>query len=189
MNWLDLVLGTILGISVASGIYKGFFRLSIGLAATIVSILAASWFYGVAAAIYSPYVKQESFANFLGFLTILLSVQFAGYLLSRLLSTMTKKVGLGWMDRLLGGGFGLLRAILICIVVVMILTAFSWNGPSQAVAQSRIAPYVMQSAAILVYVTPREIRDGFQKNYEKIREQWKKVLADPIKNTPKALEL
>lgn len=188
MNWLDIVLGTILAISIASGLYKGFFRLSIGLAATIVSILAASWFYGLAAAMYSPYVKQEAFANFLGYMTILLGVQLAGYLLTRLLTSMTKKVGLGWVDRLLGGGFGLLRGMLFCIVIVMILTAFSWSGPSQAVAKSRIAPYVMQSAAILVYLTPREIRDGFQENYEKIRAQWKKVLADPLKEVPKALE-
>lgn len=189
MNWLDLVLGTILGISIGSGLYKGFFRLSIGLAATIISVLAASWFYGLAASVYAPYVKQETFANFLGYLTILLGIQFAGYLLARILATMTKKVGLGWVDRLLGGGFGLIRGLLFCIVIVMILTAFSWNGPSQAVAKSRLAPYVMQGAAILVYLTPREIRDGFQKNYEKIREQWKKVLADPVKEVPKALEL
>ncbi len=188
MNWLDIVLATILGVSVGSGIWKGFFRLSIGLVATIVSILAASWFYGIAAGLFTPYLKQESLANFLGFVTILVGVQLAGVLLAKLLAHIFKQAGLGWLDRTLGGLFGLVRAVLIGSVVVMILTAFAWTPFPTAVGESRIAPYVMEGARILVYLTPREIRDGFAENYEKLKKTWKKTVGDTLKKAPQVFE-
>ncbi len=187
MNWLDLVIATIFGLSVAAGIWKGFFRLSIGLAATVLSILLASWFYGVAARIYEPYLKEHSFANFLGFLTILIGVQVAGLLLAKVLATIFKKVGLGWLDRLMGGAFGLLRAMLIASVLVMVLTAFSWSPPPNALSGSRLTPYVMEGSRILVYLTPREVRDGFQENYEKLKRKWNTTLKDTLKQAPKVL--
>lgn len=187
MNWLDFVLAAIIAISVGSGIAKGFFRLAIGLAATVLSILLASWFYGLAAGLYSPYVKQETFANFLGFVTVLLLVQGAGLLLAKVLALMTKKAGLGWADRALGGVFGLVRAILVSSVLVMVLTAFSWNPPPASVAESKLAPYVMEGAQILVYLTPREVRDGFHENYRKLKEKWDKTISDTIKKAPKVL--
>ncbi len=187
MNWLDFVLAAIAGISVGTGLWKGFFRLSIGLAATVLSILMASWFYGMAAAFFTPYLKEESLANFLGFISILLVVQVTGLLLAKILSVSFKKAGLGWLDRLLGGFFGLVRAVLISSVFVMILTAFSWNPPPAAVAESSLAPYVMEGAQILVYLCPHEIRDGFHSNYEKLRVKWKKTVQDTIEKVPKAL--
>jgi len=186
MNWLDLVLAAIIAISVGTGIWKGFFRLSIGLAATVISILLACWFYGLAASFYTPYLKQTSLANFLGFITILVGVQLLGLLLAKILSMAMKTAGLGWLDRLLGGVFGLVRAILITSVFVMILTAFSWSPQPTAVAESYLAPYVMEGARIIVYLTPREIRDGFQENYEKLRKTWKKTVQDTIKKGPEA---
>ena len=184
MNWLDLVLAAIIGLSVATGFMKGFFRLSIGLAATVLSILLACWFYGIPAGFFAHYLKEQSLANFLGFLSILLGVQLVGALLARLLSKSVKKVGMGWLDRLLGGAFGAVRAILIATVFVMILTAFSGPKAPESVAESKIAPYVLEAAQILVYLTPREIRDGFHSNYEKLREQWNHTIQDTIKKTP-----
>ena len=184
MNWLDLVLAAIIGTSVGAGLWKGFFRLSIGLAATVLSILLACWFYGLAAALYKPYLKEVTLANFLGFLTILIGVQLCGLLIAKLLTYFFKTAGLGWLDRLLGGLFGLVRAVLIASVFVMILTAFSWSPQPTAVAESRLAPYVMEGARILVYLTPREIRDGFHENYEKIRKTWNKTVKDTLKKAP-----
>jgi membrane protein required for colicin V production len=188
MNWLDLVLAAIIGTSIGTGIWKGFYRLSIGLAATVISILLACWFYGIAANMFAPYVKQEQLANLLGFLTILVGVQLTGVLLAKGLAMIFKKVGLGWLDRLLGGVFGLVRAVLIASAFVMILTAFSWSPQPTAVAESAIAPYVMEGARILVYLTPREIRDGFHENYEKLRKTWNKTVQDTIKKAPEVFK-
>ncbi len=188
MNWLDIVLAVIFGVSVGSGVWKGFFRLSIGLAATVLSILLASWFYGLVARVYAPYLKEETLANFLGFVTILGVVQLVGLGLAKLLAVVFKKVGLGWVDRVLGGVFGLVRAILIASVLVMVLTAFTWTQAPNGLSESRLAPYVMEGARILVYLTPREIRDGFQTNYAKLKEKWNKTIQETIEKAPGILQ-
>ena len=46
----------------------------------------------------------------------------------------------------------------------------------------------MEGARILVYLTPREIRDGFRENYEKIKKTWKKTVKDTLKKAPELLE-
>jgi membrane protein required for colicin V production len=191
MNWLDLLLLTIFVFSVLNGILRGFFSLSIGLGATVLGILCASWFYGLPAAMFEPFVKHETLANCLGFLAVMVAVQLAGFALVWILVKVSKKAGLGWLDRTLGAGFGALRALLISIVLVMVLTAFPLRPASTAVQGSRFAPYVIESARILVYLTPHEIRDGFHRNYEKIQEAWKKTLKNTINETagksPKSL--
>ncbi len=188
MNWVDLVIALSIAISIGTGFWKGFFRLSIGLAATVIGILLACWFYGLGASLYTPYLKQESLANFLGFITIMVGVQLLGLLLAKLLTLAFKTAGLGWLDRLLGGAFGLVRAVLITSVFIMILTAFSWSPEPTAVAESTLAPYVMEGARILVYLTPREIRDGFQENYAKLKKTWKQTVQDTIKKAPEVFK-
>jgi membrane protein required for colicin V production len=139
------------------------------------------------AVFFAPYVKQQAFANLLGFLVILVAVQVAGFLLVTLLVKLTKKAGLGWLDRMLGAGFGVVRGLLISIVLVMVLTAFPLSPVSTAVSNSAIAPYVMEGARILVYLTPHEIRDGFQTNYATIRKKWKNTIEEALEPPPRAL--
>lgn len=185
MNWLDILLLAVFAFSVLNGILRGFFSLSIGLGATVVSIVLASWFYGLPAAFISPYVKQQTFANLLGFLVILATVQLAGFLLVQILVRITKAAGLGWLDRMLGGGFGVVRGLLISIVLVMVLTAFPLSPASTAVSRSYAAPYVMEGARILVYLTPHEIREGFQSNYAKIKKTWKNTIEEALDPPPR----
>jgi membrane protein required for colicin V production len=185
MNWFDVVLGVVLVASVVNGFLRGFFSLSIGLIATVLGILLASWFYGIPAAWLAPYVKHDTFANLAGFLLILLGVQLAGVLLIKLLVKISKSVGLGWLDRSLGGAFGALRGIIIAIVLVMVFTAFPITPTSTAVKNSLLAPYVMESAQIMVYLTPHELRTGFEKNYGKIKEAWNKTIKEAFSSKPK----
>lgn len=185
MNWLDILLLCVFGFSILNGIQRGFFSLSIGLGATVASILVASWFYGIPAVFFTPYVKHQTLANLLGFLTLMVAVQICGWLLVILLVKMTKKAGLGWLDRSLGAAFGLLRALLISIVMVMVLTAFPLSPATTAVSGSFIAPYVMEGARIIVYLTPYEIREGFHTNYEKIKSTWKKTIKEAITPPPR----
>lgn len=184
MNWFDLLLAAILGASLINGLLRGFFSLSIGLIATVLGVLLASWFYGFPAAFFMPYVKYPTFANLAGFLSILLAVQLVGFLAVKLLVHLSKSVGLGWLDRSLGAAFGALRGVLIAIVFVMVFTAFPLTPASTAVQDSRLAPYVMTAAEILVYLTPHEIRNGFHRNYEKIKVAWKKTINEALSKKP-----
>lgn len=169
MNWLDIVLGLVLGISVFFGVMKGFARTVVGIATTFLAFLLAVWFYGAAGSMFLEYVSSKAVANFLGFVSVFLLVVLTGAVVGRLLAMMFKWVGIGWLDRTLGGCFGLLRGLLISIVIVMILMAFSLHPPPQAIRDSMLAPYVMDASRLFSKVAPKELTEGFQTSYEKLK--------------------
>ena len=177
-SWLDSVLVVIFVISMISGYFKGFARIGIGAAATFFGILFAIAFYGVVGGYFQPYVSSPGIAHFLGFVAILIITSLAGSLLGRLTARVFKSVGLGWLDRLLGMGVGALRAMLVAIAIVMALVSFTPNPPARSVVESRFAPYVLDSARVLVSIAPRELRDGFFRSYGKIKENWERALRD-----------
>ncbi len=172
MNWLDYLLAGLLIAFVAQGLIRGFARVAVGLAATVLGLLAAAWFYGVAAALFAPYVKSQSLANFLGFLTIFVTVQLVGALISWLMGKFFKGAGLDWLNRLLGGAFGVVKAAVIGVVLVLALTAFPVKPVPDSVARSRLSPYFIEASHVLVYLTPRELKDGFIETYERIKKLW-----------------
>ncbi len=177
MNWFDYLLLTLLVVFVVQGLMRGFSRLAIGLVSTVLGILLAAWFYGVAAAYLKPFIENAAAANICGFLLILGAVQAAGALLSWGVSRLFKTVGLGWLDRLLGAGFGAAKAALVGIALSMILTAFPLKDTApEALAGSRLAPYVSQAAHVLALATPRELRAGFDQTYKGLRDLWNRTL-------------
>jgi membrane protein required for colicin V production len=177
-NWLDLVLLTIFAVSMLSGFVKGFARVGIGAAAAFFGILFAIAFYGVVGSFFQPYVSSLGVANFAGFLTILIAVSAAGSLLSRLAARFFRAVGLGWLDRLLGAGLGAVRAVIVSVAIVMAIVAFTPRPPARSVVESAVAPYVLDSARVLVSIAPRELKEGFLDSYEKIKTAWRRALRD-----------
>jgi len=183
MNWLDIVLVCILAISIADGIWKGFTRGVIGLAAMLLGILLGLWFYGVAGGAIEPYLSSKTLANFLGFFIVFGSVQVAGALLGWALAKIFKWVGLSWLDRALGAGFGIVRGGIFAVAFLLAMMAFPFRPVNKAVSDSEIAPYVIEVSRAITYMAPREIRDGFQDTYDKVREIWEH--AQPTKPASK----
>lgn len=172
MNWLDILLGVILAASTVAGFAKGLVRTAIGISAAVLAVILSLWFYGTAGALFKDYVASKSISNFLGFIVVFSLVILCGTLLGKLLAMLFKKAGLSWLDRTLGGCFGLLRGLLVSVIIVMILTAFSLNPPPSSVVESTIAPYVIDASRVIARIAPHELTEGFQTSYEKIRKMW-----------------
>jgi len=172
VNWLDIVLGLILLLSVIGGLRAGLAREVISLAALVVGIVCGLWFYGLVGALLLPHLSSKQLANAIGFFVILGGVVAVSALTCWLVDKLIKAVRLSWLNRLLGGVFGLLRGALIGAVVVMALMAFSVNPPPNSVARSRLAPYVVEAARVMAGVAPHEVKEGFKQSYEKVKELW-----------------
>jgi membrane protein required for colicin V production len=176
VNWLDFAFLFFLVIFAFQGFAEGFSRLMVGLVATIAGLLIASWCYDVPAAWLLPYVSAKAVANVLGFVLIFVLIQLLGGLVGQALSKVFKWTGLGWLDRLLGFAFGALKAVLVGIVLVLILTAFPIKPVPDSVAHSEVAPYLIDAAHAVTYLAPRELRDSFRETYDRIRALWRKEM-------------
>jgi len=185
VNWLDFVFLIFLAVFAFQGLAQGFSRLAVGLVATIAGLVIASWCYDLPASLLLPYVSSKSIANVLGFVLIFILIQILGGLAGLLLARLFKWTGLGWLDRLLGFAFGALKAVVVGIVLVLILTAFPIKPVPDSVARSQVAPYLIDAAHALTYLAPRELRRSFRETYDRIRELWRKEVSGHEQHTEK----
>ncbi|MGA2595073.1 MAG: CvpA family protein [Bryobacteraceae bacterium] len=185
MNWLDVVLLLLLLVSIATSFSSGLTREVVGLVSMIAALAAAVWFYGTAGAFLLPYVSSPGVAHFCGFLIVFCGVLILGALVGRALGRFIKMTGLSFVDRLLGAGFGLVRGLLIAIAIILALLAFSpGKSTPDAVAQSRVAPYVIGAARLCAAVAPHELKDGFRRSYDQVKTIWGRALKSEIQELP-----
>jgi membrane protein required for colicin V production len=184
VNWLDILLAILILWSLVTGFLKGFARMGVGFVATILALLGGLWFYGTAGSFFLPHVSSKALANCIGFFLIFCALIALGALVGRLLAWMFKWVGLSWLDRLMGAAFGAVRGLILAIVVVMALLAFSSAPPPRSVVHSRIAPYVIDAARAVVAFAPRELKDEFHRSYEKVKKIWSEALQKGLRNLP-----
>lgn len=126
-NWFDWMLVGILIYSTVAAFLRGFFREVFSLVGIVAGILLASWNYRPVAAELVHLVGGRmslAFADVISFLAIAIVVMVGCGLVGRVLATTARTVGLGFLDRLLGAGFGFLRGCLLGVAVMTAAAAF-----------------------------------------------------------------
>ncbi|MEK6614896.1 MAG: CvpA family protein [Bacteroidota bacterium] len=128
MNYIDIILC----VPLLWGLYKGFSKGLIIEAASIASLWLAVWggikfsdfltgFFRDLLGGTSPYLPVISFAVI--FLGILILV----YAIAKLIERLAKTVSLGFVNKLAGGIFGMLKVGLILSVLIFVLNAVEKN--------------------------------------------------------------
>jgi membrane protein required for colicin V production len=185
MNWLDIVLGIILLVCVAHGFRRGFSRQIIGLVSVVAALLLGSWFYGMPAAWFAPYLSSPMLAAALGFAAVFVVVMLAGGVVSGVVHRFLKFTGLSFFDHVLGAGLGLLRGALVAIAIVMGTMAFARTPqPPRAIVESRLAPYVVDAARLFASLAPYDLKEGFRKTYAQVKAAWHDAVEKGIHRVP-----
>ncbi len=157
MTWIDYVVLAVLGLSAVLGVWRGFVREVLALVGWIAAAILAALFSAQLAGIFpadfaTPLVRQL-LAAVLVFVLVLIVAGLCGVFLARLL----RAVGLGALDRALGGVFGVARGALIVLVAVLLLGLTElprhpdWQqarlrGPLETAAIA-VKPYLPQAIA------------------------------------------
>ncbi|HZT32617.1 MAG TPA: CvpA family protein [Bryobacteraceae bacterium] len=179
MNWLDVVLLILVVGSAAAAFSKGITREVIGLVTVMAALILGAWFYGTAGAWLEPYLHSRNAANFCGFAIVFAGVMVAGSLFGALVARLMRLGGLSLLDRMLGFLFGALRGALVAVALVMALMAFTPGPkPPTAVVNSRLAPYVIDTAHVMAAAAPHELKDGFRRSYEQVKSMWNDTLKE-----------
>src|ERR1043165_813728 len=160
MNWADVGIVVVILLSVLLAAAHGFFFEIFSLAGTVVGCLLAAWGYTRVAPLIEPYVKTPWVANIAGFLVIFLAVTLLASIIGRVMRATMKEAGLRGFDRILGALFGFARGILVVMVIALALASFAPQSP--ALANSRLAPYLLVVARAAVWLAPTQVRMQFR---------------------------
>jgi membrane protein required for colicin V production len=121
LSWIDWTLLAVLALSVVVGIWRGFVFECLSLAGWVAAWFAAQW-VAPELAPYLPVGGRGSALNLaaafaLGFLAALVLWS----LLARLIRLLVQATPLSIPDRLLGGGFGVLRGVVLLLAVATVV--------------------------------------------------------------------
>ncbi len=120
MTVFDYVVCGIFLVSIILSIIRGLVRETLSIAGWIVAFVVASA-YAVHMEPYLPTeLVGETIRFSISFVLTFISVLLLTALVTMLLSTLIKGIGLGFIDRLLGCIFGVLRALIIVTTIVLI---------------------------------------------------------------------
>ena len=121
MNGIDYIILTLIGISAAIGIWRGFAREALSLAVW----MGAFWLGYAAAPVLEIYldglIAEQTLRVVAMFILVFLAVHIVGFFVARLMSTIIKSIGLRSVDRVAGAGFGVLRGVVAIAVVVLLI--------------------------------------------------------------------
>lgn len=179
MNWVDWIILGVVGIAVFAGIRRGAVRTVFALAGVVVGFLVASRESGAVGMVLERWLP-EAVSAAVGFVVVFLGVTVAFSLAAWLFRKVLEGLMLGWADRLLGAGLGLLQAAVVLGVAALVVEGF---GSFDAARDSRTYPFALRSGRILLGLIPPETLERL--DWDKLRER----LPDLWKAAEKAEEI
>ena len=170
-NILDALALIVLVVSMLGAIRKGLSVELVSLASVVVGFLVAVFGYSVLGGFLVARGVPDQGADLAGFVAIFAFVFILGAVVSATLDRLLKGLYLKWLDRLLGGAFGLLRGCLLVAVVFLSLTAFPVHKKS--VSDSLSAGFFLQIGRAVVVLTPGEFKNKFHSGYRRLQQIWR----------------
>lgn len=119
MQWVDWGILSIIGLSILTGLFRGFIKELIALCVWALAVWLSYHYADNIFPLLEPYVKDETVRKGLSYLIIVFSVLLVGGIANALLGFMIKQSGLSGTDRSLGMLFGLVRGVFIVAIAMI----------------------------------------------------------------------
>lgn len=128
MNIIDAIILICLIPALIQGLRKGFISQAVSIVSLVVGIWASAHFAEIVTAWISRYITaSEQILKIVAFALILVAVFIALGLIGRLLESILKFAFLGWVNKLLGVVFSLLKAFLIIGLIIILFSSLNSN--------------------------------------------------------------
>lgn len=140
MNYIDVGMSLLVGLSVLLAFWKGFVEQLLSLVGWVAAFLASTRLGEQVAPMFAQWVVDPSVQLVVAYVVIALVVWLASKVVSKALGTLVQKIGLGQLDRLLGVLFGAIRGVVLVVLLVAIasLTDLRFHSEWET---SQLMPY------------------------------------------------
>ncbi len=153
MNWLDIGILVIIGLSAFNGLKQGLIKAVLSFAGLIIGVTLASRFYGTVAALLA-FLSQGTIANVAAFVLILAVIFIAASILAALLTKVASAILLGWLNRLGGALFGFLMGAISVGAILAIWLKFL--GQNDIITRSLLAGILLDKMPLVLNLLPSE---------------------------------
>ena len=141
MTQVDVLILTVIAISSAFGVWRGFIKEVLSLLSWIAALLVSRVYSESLASMLGNLIDNPSVRYVTAFSILFVFIIMLGTALNHFMSKLLVVAGLKALDRLLGAGFGVARGTVIVLVVLFISNVFV--SGSEWWQQSTLIPYGM----------------------------------------------
>lgn len=141
MAVVDIVILVIVALSCMMGGFRGLIKEALSLATWIAALLIAALLYEQLAELFSGIIESITLRQVAAFALLFVSSVFVGTLISNLVSKIMSAVGLGYVDKVLGALFGVIRGLII--VGLIILLTYPFEFARNWFEGSILVPYIV----------------------------------------------
>jgi membrane protein required for colicin V production len=139
INWTDIVILAVIGMSCLYGLWRGLIREVFSLVTWVAALIVARLYSSALAPLLSGVFEGETTRYVAAFTLLFIATIIVGSLLTHVLSKLLTLAGLKFTDRLLGGVFGVARGGIIVMLLIFVLSGLFAN--TVAWQESRLIPY------------------------------------------------
>jgi len=172
MNLLDLVILTVLAYCLIRGIFRGLIKEMAAIVGVMAAFYAGYSYYPIAAGFLDRWITDPGYLNILSFFILFCVIFLLVSVLGVVIKYLLNIAFLGWVDRLCGAVFGILKGTLIVAVLLVTLTAFLEKG-TPLIRNSLLAPHVMLLSEKMVRVVPPTMKKQFLEGIEALERAWR----------------
>lgn len=160
------------GFCLIRGIFRGLIKEMSSIVGVLAGYYAAYTYYGHLAKLLSKWLSNAGYIDILSFFIIFCLVFLTISILGVIIKYVMSISFLGWVDRICGAAFGLVKGVLISAILLVALTAFLPKG-APVIKKSFLAPHVALISETLAKVVPKQMKDQFTVKLRDLQINWK----------------
>lgn len=160
MVWLDYLLITVVVVSIVVGLFRGAVRELLGLLVWVAAYLLTVRFAPMLNPHLAGSIESPTSRLVVSNVAIFVGVMILGAIIVSLTSKLVRSIGLGGLDRLLGGVYGVLRGVFMLAAAVLVAGASPLRQETWW-EQSRLVPELQPLAEALHHLIPEQWRTYF----------------------------
>lgn len=185
ISYFDLVFAALILFLGLKGLLNGFFKEVFGLIGIIGGILVGSHYGPFVGALVDDnllHFENDVATAFIGFVVVLAIFWLGMTFLGNVFTKISKKSGLGPMDRLFGFavGGGKIFFLFAVIIYAMSNIAFVRDSLQSTFDKSILYPYFYAAGNLVVQIDPELVQGNIDKQTQNIQESVQKELIDTV---------
>lgn len=140
MNWIDIIILCVIGLSALVSLLRGFVKEALSLISWICACFVASQFY-YHIADYLTYFDNGYIRNIIAVIVLFITTMIVCSVVRYIICEIIHHAGLSTIDRILGTVFGVLRGILIVTAILFCCDTFTSLSQSLMWQNSILIPH------------------------------------------------
>jgi membrane protein required for colicin V production len=173
MHWLDITLLVVFALGALLGARSGFLWQVARLVTFGLAFYVSIFYHEPIADLLGTYLTGTSpfVLGALAYIGSFLGIYLVLYSVTLVLERALKAAKLKTLDRVLGAGFGALKATLLAGAVLMGLALYATPQTDAAMADSKLAPMLLEGMRAVTVAVPQDYKDQLNASVERIRQE------------------